>query len=129
MSHRILVAEDNAAMANVVKFALEKASHHVTVARDGQIAWKAVQQQPFDLIVADEQMPNMTGRELCQTMRAHEGLAAIPFILVTAKRWEIDMETLAADFGITQLLAKPFSPAELVEVVGVILATSQQNVI
>jgi DNA-binding response OmpR family regulator len=121
--HRLLVAEDNAAMANVEKFSLENAGFDVTLARDGSIAWKELNANSFDLVIADEQMPGMTGRELRRHMCDRPELVRIPFILVTAKRWEIDQMQMESDLGIHTMMAKPFSPAVLVETVTNALAT------
>ncbi len=62
---RILVADDNAALALVVRFHLEQAGFQVTVARNGKEAWKLLQSQAFDLLVTDQQMPELSGCELC----------------------------------------------------------------
>ncbi|MEM7312227.1 MAG: response regulator, partial [Planctomycetota bacterium] len=90
MSYRLLVAEDNVATAQIEKFALEQAGYDVTTAANGSEAWDQLAESEFDLVLADEQMPRMTGRELRRHMCSHEELAKIPFILLTAKRWEIE---------------------------------------
>lgn len=125
MTHQLLIAEDNAATAAVERFALERAGYEVTVARNGEEALDALQAAPgehaFDLVLADEQMPRMTGRELRQQMRKCSRLSEVPFILLTAKRWEINPEQTLEELGIERLLAKPFSPTELVEMVNQVL--------
>lgn len=114
---RVLVAEDNFALANVVKFNLEKFGFDVTVAGNGREAWELVSHQPYDLIISDHQMPEMTGMELCQRIRDDERLRDIPFFLLTAKRLELDLNELADRLEITQTFSKPFSPSALVDVV------------
>ncbi len=68
----ILVAEDNTALATVVRFNLERAGFQVTVAANGRIAWEAAQAGQFDLVVTDYQMPEMTGRDLAVCLRGCE---------------------------------------------------------
>lgn len=121
MSHQLLIAEDNAATAQVEKFALENAGYQVTVAKNGALAFEELTEKTFDLVLADEQMPRMTGRELRKQMQSCDRLAEVPFILLTAKRWEIDHERTLEELGIERLLAKPFSPTELVRTVKQVL--------
>ncbi len=114
--HRILIAEDDFALANVVRFNLEQAGSDVTWARNGQEAWRALQTAHFDLMVSDHEMPQLTGIELCRQIRGAEAIAAMPVILLTAKSFEID-EQILAELKLSALLPKPFSPRELVALV------------
>jgi CheY-like chemotaxis protein len=117
---QILVAEDNPGTATVIRFALEQAGFQVTVARCGESAWKVLSEHDFDLVVADYQMPNMTGAELCQRMGEDARLADTPVIILTAKAFESDMvcplKTLAqmGAVPLRAIMPKPFSPKELV---------------
>ena len=113
---RILIAEDDFALANVVRFNLEQAGYHVTWARNGQEAWRAVQSVRFELVVSDQEMPQLTGVELCRRIRSEETTANIPVILLTAKSFEFDELTIA-ELKLAALLPKPFSPRELVALV------------
>ncbi len=72
--HHILVAEDTAVLALVIKRTLELAGFTVTVTRNGREAWEKAQAVPFDLIVTDQQMPEMSGSELCEQLRKMEEL-------------------------------------------------------
>ncbi len=110
----ILVCEDSTALACVVRFNLERAGYRVTVAKNGRLAWEFVQQQPFDLVITDEQMPEMTGSQFCARMRRLEAFADIPVILLTAKSFELDLARLRDQLGITATFSKPFSPSQLV---------------
>ncbi len=116
-SHRILVAEDNAALASVVRFSLESAGYQVEVARNGRLAWELFDEQPFDLVVTDQQMPEMTGIELCEHITASRGAMSVPIILLTAKGLELDLPHLRNTLGISAAYAKPFSPAQVVQTV------------
>jgi CheY-like chemotaxis protein len=126
MSKRVLVVEDNLAMRAVVRFNLQRAGFEVTVATDGLDGWRALEghPKPIDIVVSDEQMPEMTGLELCRRMRDDERFAQVPLILLTAKGFELDAESLRRELGVVRLMAKPFSPRELVLAVNDALATA-----
>ena len=111
----ILVAEDNAALASVVRFNLERAGFQVTVVRNGRVAWEVVREEAFDLIVTDQQMPEMTGREFCEKLRALDEYRDTPVIMLTAKGMELDLPRLKAELGIAATFLKPFSPKEIVK--------------
>ena len=113
----ILVAEDNAALASVVRFNLERADFRVTIACNGRVAWEAVQEEVFDLIITDQQMPEMTGCEFCAKLRSIDEFRDIPVIMLTAKGMELELPRLKAELGIAATFLKPFSPREIVKAV------------
>ncbi len=78
---------------------------------------------PPQLVVTDLQMPLLDGLGLAKRMRAHPDLKDIPVILLTAKGFELDEEELRAEYGVQQVLCKPFSPRELVSVANSLLGT------
>jgi CheY-like chemotaxis protein len=119
---KVLVAEDNPALAGVVRFNLQRAGCDVTVARNGREALDAACQQAFDVVLTDEQMPEMTGTELCSALRRRDEYRTTPIIMLTAKGLELDFEDLRARLGVSAALPKPFSPAELVNLVEECLA-------
>ena len=115
MKPKVLVADDEAPIANVVALKLRNAGFEVIVARDGQEAYElAIADRP-DFIITDLQMPVMNGLELC-TRLAAEIQGGIPTILLTAKRFEIDPKTVA-HLPIRRVMSKPFSPRELLAAV------------
>jgi CheY-like chemotaxis protein len=121
---KILVCEDNPALSAVVTFNLVRAGFQVTTVANGRLALEALQKDSFDLILSDQQMPMMTGIQLCESVRqlpAHKG---VPFILLTAKCMEIDFTKLQQTLGVTRALPKPFSPSELVNCIEEALAAS-----
>ncbi|MBN1852752.1 MAG: response regulator [Pirellulales bacterium] len=111
---RILVAEDNPALAAVIEFNLRRAGCAVTRMRNGRLALEAAMEEDFDLVVTDHQMPEMTGIELCERLRALPQYMDTPIIMLTAKGLELDMSNLGETVGVSEYLSKPFSPAELV---------------
>ncbi len=118
---RILVAEDNPALAQVIRFNLERAGFAVQVAGNGEDAAELIASQTFDLVITDLQMPRMDGEQLCRHIRAIAGLEDLPIVVCSAKGLEIDMARLMVGYGLEQVLLKPFSPAELVNIVTSVL--------
>lgn len=117
MSRTILFAEDNAALANVVKFCLRRAGFDVTHAENGREAWRLAQRQPYDLVLTDHQMPLLSGVELCRLLRRHERYRTTPIILLTAKKLELNNESLRSELDVASIVAKPFSPIQLIETI------------
>jgi CheY-like chemotaxis protein len=114
---RILVAEDNPALALVVRLHLENAGFQVTVARNGAEAWNLLQRQDFEVLVTDHQMPELSGAEVCRRMRREARLARVPVVMLTAKGLEMELDRVRSELGVTQVLPKPFSVRHLVELV------------
>ncbi|MBX7072243.1 MAG: response regulator [Pirellulales bacterium] len=124
MKQRVLVAEDNVALREVVRFNLELAGYQVSAARHGKEALELFAQRDFDILVTDHQMPEMTGCELCAHLR-HDGQHAdMPIIMLTAKGYELDLAALYSDLGVREVMVKPFSPQSLVSVIEKHLALS-----
>lgn len=122
---RIIVADDNSALGNVVRFHLKRAGYDVTLVNNGQDVLDHLREQSFDLVITDQQMPKRTGLEVCSEIRSDmPEYVGMPIILLTAKRLELDVESLKAEFGISRVFPKPFSPSELVEFVAGLLAST-----
>ena len=119
---RILVVEDNLAMANVIRFNFEKAGYEVKLASNGLEGVRCVQSEQFDVIITDQQMPVMDGTRFCAEMRKLDAYQHVPTIMLTAKGLELELPVLKEQLGIAALFPKPFSPSELVEAVEQILA-------
>jgi CheY-like chemotaxis protein len=113
----ILVAEDNAATAAVIRFNLERKGLDVTIAGSGLAAWNLLQEEDFDLVISDVQMPGISGSELCQRMRQVPALADIPIIMLTAKSFEMDPDAYLERLTVSAIVPKPFSPRELARLV------------
>ncbi|MBN2477601.1 MAG: response regulator [Pirellulales bacterium] len=114
---RILVAEDNVAMLGVIRYNLDKAGFDVTTAKTGQTAWDLLQQDTFDLLITDFQMPGLTGGEVCERIRRDPRLAQMPVFLLTAKGLELDEDYYLRQLSVGAIITKPFSPRELVQTV------------
>lgn len=121
---RVLIAEDNPALSGVIRFNLSRAGFEVTATRNGREALDAAAQTTFDLIVTDQQMPEMTGTDFCTELRQRPQYRETPVILLTAKGLEMDLGQLREQLGISAALPKPFSPSELISLVEECLATA-----
>jgi len=111
MPIKILVADDEAAIARVVAMKLRNAGLDVTVAMDGDEAYRCAMAERPSLLITDLQMPGMSGIELCARLAA-ELDGGVPTILLTAKGFEID-ELAVRGLPILRIMTKPFSPREL----------------
>jgi CheY-like chemotaxis protein len=84
VTHRILVAEDEADIRELLRLALTAAGYEVETAGDGGAAWKLAVARPPELVVTDLRMPAMDGIELIRALRAEPALSHTPVILFTA---------------------------------------------
>ncbi len=114
---KVLVAEDNHVMSEVIRFNLERAGFDVAVASNGRQAADLMETVQFDLLITDYQMPEMSGEELCRHIRQVGLHIDIPILLCSAKGYELNLSQLTEELKISKVLFKPFSPSELVEFV------------
>jgi len=112
---KILVVDDFSTMRRVVKSLLvELGFTKIDEADDGASAWPLIQAGQYGLIVSDWNMPEMTGIELLQLVRADVDLQATPFLLITAEAKRSQMLE-AAQSGVDEYIVKPFTAATLNE--------------
>jgi signal transduction histidine kinase/DNA-binding response OmpR family regulator len=114
---RILLAEDNPVNQLVAVRMLEKRGHTVTVAGDGAEALAALEHAEFDVVLMDVQMPDMDGFETTARIRKRERRTnrRIPIVALTAHAMREDRQR-CLDAGMDAYLSKPFSSAQLLEV-------------
>lgn len=124
---RALIVDDNVALARVTQFALDGAGYETATAFNGRLALDAALETQFDIVITDQQMPEMTGVELCQELRSLPEYATCPIVLLTAKGLELELPRLRDELGIDATFAKPFSPSAIVKACGELLAAAQQE--
>jgi two-component system, OmpR family, alkaline phosphatase synthesis response regulator PhoP len=117
---KILVADDESHILNVVSLKLTNAGYTVVTASDGQEAFELVTADRPDLIITDYHMPILSGLELCQKLRQSEKTAGIPTILLTARGYGLEPADMEQN-GISRLVSKPFSPRQLLATVNEML--------
>jgi CheY-like chemotaxis protein len=120
----VLVAEDNPALSNVLRFNLQRLELEVSVALNGTRAWQLAQEQRFDALITDQEMPGLTGVELIHHVRELEVYRDIPILMVTAREIDLDVKTLKQQYDIAEIIAKPYSPNKLVRMMEEILAAA-----
>jgi len=121
---RIVVADDDADIRDLVVLKLEQSGHDVVAVGDGAAAVQASQDAVPDLVILDLMMPGMGGLDACRALRADAELTRIPVILLTARAQESDIEQ-GFDAGADDYVVKPFSPRELASRVSAMLARSR----
>ncbi len=110
---RILVADDDQDLNDLVTMKLEAAGHEVVSVVDGENALsRAISDKP-DLIVLDWMLPRRNGLEVCREVRSDPGLSGTRVLMLTARAQEVDVERAFAA-GAEEYITKPFSPRELV---------------
>lgn len=112
MTQRIVVADDEAHILHVVTMKLKNAGYEILTAVDGEEALELCMAESPCMLITDNQMPYITGMELCHRLR--ENGKTLPIIMLTARGYEITPDQIQAA-GISALLAKPFSPREVLE--------------
>ena len=120
---RILVADDDVDIRELVEFKLSTLGHEVVAVGDGAAAIDACQAHRPDLAVLDVMMPGVSGLDAIRAIRADPALADLPVILLTARAQESDVET-GFDSGADDYITKPFSPRELASRVQALLSRS-----
>ena len=113
MNQRILVVEDEPDIAAVVAYNLARSNYRVSTATSGTEALNAAVREKPDLIVLDVMLPEMSGYEVLEQLRAHSDTRDTGVILLTALVSEND-RVRGFSVGADDYLAKPFSPKELV---------------
>ncbi|MBH1941894.1 response regulator transcription factor [Mobilitalea sibirica] len=107
---RILIIEDEVAIAELEKDYLELSGFEVEVEDTGDVGVVRALSEKFDLIILDLMLPNVDGFEICKRIRAEKN---IPIIMVSAKKDDID-KIRGLGLGADDYMTKPFSPSELV---------------
>ncbi len=122
---KILVADDEAHILHVVSMKLRNAGFEVITAVDGEEALELCTSEKPDLLITDFQMPFMTGLELCTRLRQQDATRDIPAMMLTARGFDIEPDEMA-EAKISAVLAKPFSPREVLQRVNELLAPAQE---
>ncbi len=112
---RVLVCEDNILTQKVLEVALKKINFEIVLAKDGSEGIQFLEEQDFDLVLTDINMPYNSGLEIVQYIRKHKQLN-IPVIIVTNINLE-DTRKHARELGADAYITKPFDPQELLEAI------------
>lgn len=118
---KILIAEDERDIRDLVAFTLRFAGYEVFTASNGEEALEIAPKVNPDLILMDVRMPRMTGYEACKAMKANAELKDIPVVFLSAKGQENEIQQ-GLEAGAEKYLLKPFAPDNLAVQVKEILA-------
>lgn len=120
MKPYILVAEDEAAVVELLKYNLEKEDFETAAASDGDEALVMIEERAPDLLLLDWMLPKVPGIEVCRRVRARPETANMPIIMLTARSEESD-RIRGLDTGADDYVTKPFSTTELMARVRAVL--------
>jgi two-component system, OmpR family, phosphate regulon response regulator PhoB len=123
MAPLILIVEDEAPLAEMLRYNLEKSGYRTQVANSGEEALQRVAIEPPDLAVVDWMLPERSGIEVCRSLRAGNDTKRLPIIMLTARGEESD-RVLGLDAGADDYVVKPYSPKEMVARVNALLRRS-----
>ncbi|HYY03481.1 MAG TPA: response regulator transcription factor, partial [Gaiellaceae bacterium] len=117
MNERILIVEDEEAIADSLAFSLRSEGFDVDTVRDGETALEAARERTYDVMILDLMLPGISGVEVCRRLRAE---SALPVLMLTARTAEVD-RVIGLDAGADDYVPKPFSMPELISRVRAIL--------
>lgn len=117
---KILIAEDERDIRDLITFTLRFAGYDVIGASNGEEAYNLTRQEIPDLILLDVRMPKMTGYEACKALKAEQSTRNIPVVFLSAKGQEAEVKA-GMEAGAVEYILKPFSPDQLTEKVRTIL--------
>jgi two-component system, chemotaxis family, sensor kinase CheA len=118
---RLLVADDSVTTRTLEKTILEEAGYEVSLAADGHQAWRILQKETIDLVVADVEMPGMDGITLTETLRHSAALRRIPVVLVTSLSSDKDRARGMEAGADAYIVKSGFDSLGLLEAVGQLL--------
>jgi DNA-binding response OmpR family regulator len=122
--NKILIAEDERDIRDLICFTLQFAGYQVVAVSNGEEAIEKALSESPDLILMDVRMPRMTGYEACKRMKTEESIKNIPVIFLSAKGQDAEVKA-GLDVGALEYIIKPFSPDQLTERVKDILSQAR----
>ena len=111
---KVLIADDQANMRQLVRLTLETGRFQIFEAPDGESALAVARREQPDLVFLDWTMPGMPGVDVCRALRDDPRFDGMRIVMLTARSQADDRET-ARDLGADDYITKPFSPIELLE--------------
>ena len=124
---RILVVEDDADIAELLRHYLERAGYEVEVLGHGTDAVARVRELQPDLVILDRMLPGLDGLEICRLLRVQPSTADMPVMMLTARAEESD-RIVGLELGADDYITKPFSAKEVVARVQALLRRAAKTV-
>ncbi len=118
---KIVIAEDEPDIRDLITFTLRFAGFEVIAGSNGEEGYELTKREKPDLVMMDVRMPKMTGYEACRKIKADPEIAHIPVIFLSAKGQESEIQT-GLEAGAEEYLLKPFAPGDLADRIRAVLA-------
>ena len=128
MEIKILIADDEPNQLELMAFNLKSSGFICIKARNGEEALELIEENSPDLVILDWMMPNMSGIDLCRSLRSRSETKHLPIIILSARSEDSD-KSLGLDTGADDYISKPFSPKELISRVNALLRRSRPGLI
>ncbi len=126
MSVKILIADDDPDIRDILKLTLGEENYEIIEAVDGQEALEIIRSKSLDLVLLDYKMPKMDGRQVCDLVKKDLLLQHLPVIMVTGKG-EVSDKIGGIDSGADDYVVKPFEPKELLARIRMVLRRTQRD--
>ena len=123
--HRVVIADDDLDILDLVVFKLNQAGFDTVAVTDGVAALAAINAEPTKLAILDIMMPGLSGLDVLRHLRANEATRDLDVILLTARSRDSDVD-VGYSVGANDYVIKPFSPRELLHRVNAVLARSDR---
>jgi DNA-binding response OmpR family regulator len=117
---KVVVIDDEPFILMMIEDKLRKAGISVVTLRESKDALSVIRREKPDLVILDWMMPEMSGIEICKSVKADDELREIPVFLLTAKGQDTDRQ-IGLQCGASMYITKPFSPKALLEIVSKVL--------
>jgi two-component system alkaline phosphatase synthesis response regulator PhoP len=124
MARTVLLCDDEVHIMRAIEVRLRGANYDVLLSSDGEEAWELIERKVPDLLITDVAMPRLDGFELCQRIRAHQQARELPIFFLTARGGDFDHAEVKQKWGILDILAKPFSPRDVLRRVDSVFAVA-----
>ncbi len=126
MALKILVADDDPDIRDILKFILTEANYTALEAGDGQEALKIINSKPLDLVLLDYKMPKLDGRQVIREVKRDLLLRHLPIIMLTGKG-DLEDKVGGLDAGADDYITKPFEPKELLARIRMVLKRAERD--
>jgi two-component system, OmpR family, phosphate regulon response regulator PhoB len=123
---RILIVEDEQDLQQVLDYNLRQSGHDVLSARRGEDGIRLARDERPDLVLLDLMLPDMSGTQVCKTLKDGQGTRSIPVVMLTARGEEID-RVVGFELGADDYVVKPFSVRELLLRINAVLRRGKSD--
>ncbi len=126
MNIKILIADDDPDIRDILKLTLSEENYETIEAENGEEALKIIRSKPLDLVLLDYKMPKIDGRQVCNLIKKDLLLQHLPIIMVTGKG-EVSDKIGGIDSGADDYIVKPFEPKELLARIRMVLRRTKRD--